>query len=290
MIRKRRLPSFTTSWIAFVLVLFSVATFIPFYYVIAASFSHPHLVEEGKLLLLPKGFTLDAYMEILRNDKFVRSFQVTVSRTLLGLVVNLILQLTIAYALSKPYLPGRKYFMLYILITMLFNGGIIPTYLIVKNTGLIDTIWALVIPGAINAWNVILLRSFFEAVPTSLEESARMDGANDIRVFWSIYLPLSLPAVSTIGLFVAVFHWNSFMDAVIYLNSYDLQVLQIYLRDMVVMQEVQALLGDSNFDGSVSSLSLRTASVFLSTLPIVLLYPFIQKYFIKGVMIGAVKG
>ncbi|WP_127581659.1 carbohydrate ABC transporter permease [Paenibacillus koleovorans] len=290
MLTKSRLPSFTSSWITVFLLLFSVLSFIPFYYVIIASFSNPHLVEEGKLMLLPRGFTLDAYGEILRNDKFINSFKVTVERTLLGTVVNLALQLTIAYALSKAYLPGRRLFMLYIIITLLFHGGIIPTYLIVKNTGLIDTIWALVIPGAINTWNVILLRSFFESVPSSLEESAKMDGANDIYIFWKIYLPLSLPAVSTIGLFIAVTHWNSFMDAVIYLNSYDLQVMQIYLRDMVVRQEMQALLGDSNFDGNVSSLSLRTASIFLSTLPILLLYPFIQKYFIKGVMIGAVKG
>ncbi|MCU6708420.1 carbohydrate ABC transporter permease [Paenibacillus sp. J5C_2022] len=270
--------------------MFSIASFIPFYYVIVASFSNPDLVEEGKLMLFPKGFTIDAYVEILKNDKFINSFIVTIERTLLGTVLNLALQLTIAYSLSKSYLPGRRLFLIFIIITLLFNGGIVPTYLIVKNTGLIDTIWALVIPSAISTWNVILLRSFFESVPSSLEESARTDGANDIYIFWRIYLPLSLPAVSTIGLFIAVNHWNSFMDAVIYLNSYDLQVLQVYLRDMVVRQEVQALLGDSTFDGNVSSLSLRTASIFLSALPVLLLYPFIQKYFIKGVMIGAVKG
>ncbi|WP_207952879.1 carbohydrate ABC transporter permease [Paenibacillus agricola] len=278
-------------FIGALLTLFALFTFLPFYYVILASVSDPKLITEGELMLYPKGFNLSAYAMILENQKFLHSFMVTITRTTLGLAINLILQLTLAYGLSRSYLPGRKFFMLYIILTMMFNGGIVPTFLIVKATGLMDTIWALVIPAAISTWNVILLRSFFENVPDSLEESARIDGANDLYIFWKIYLPLSLPAIMTIGLFIAVHHWNAFMDAVIYTNSESLQVMQLFLRDMVIHMEMSALMGDmSSVKNDVSSLSLRTASIFLASLPIILAYPFIQRFFIKGVMIGAVKG
>ncbi|MEK3721349.1 carbohydrate ABC transporter permease [Paenibacillus sp. FSL H8-0034] len=273
-----------------VLVLFAIMTFFPFYYVILASVSNSDLITEGELLLIPRGFNLEAYSLILANNQFIQSFLVTITRTVLGLAVNLCLQLTIAYALSKTYLPGRKWFMIYIIITMMFNGGIVPSFLIVKATGLMDTIWALVIPTAISTWNVILLRTFFENVPDSLEESAKIDGANDFTIFLKIYLPLSLPSIMTIGLFIAVHHWNSFMDAVIYTSSSDLKVMQLFLRDMVIQNEMAALLGDMSAMSHVSSLSLRTAAIFLSALPILIVYPFIQRFFVKGVMVGAVKG
>ncbi|UQZ82486.1 Inner membrane ABC transporter permease protein YcjP [Paenibacillus konkukensis] len=276
--------------IGLVLLAFAVLTFLPFYYVVLTSISDPLLVREGQLLLWPKGFDLTAYQIILHNDRFVTSFINTINRTFLGITTNLALQLSFAYALSKRYLPGQKLFMLYIIITMLFNGGIIPTYLIVKGTGLIDTIWALVIPSAISTWNVILLKSFFENVPASLEESAKIDGANDWTIFYRIYLPLSTASVATIGLFVAVHHWNTYMDAVVYINSTKLQVLQIFLRDMVVQLEMAAVLGDVGTLDNTSSLSVRTASIFLVALPVIIVYPFIQRYFVKGVMLGAVKG
>jgi putative aldouronate transport system permease protein len=273
-----------------ILLVFAVITFMPFYYVILTSISDPHLVREGQLILWPKGFDLTAYSIILDNDRFITSFVNTINRTVIGVVSNLALQLTFAYVLSKRYLPGQKLLMLYIIITMLFHGGIIPTYLIVKATGLINTIWALVIPTAISTWNVILLKSFFENIPDSLEESAKIDGANDWTIFYKIYVPLSTASVATIGLFIAVTHWNSYMDAVIYINSTKLQVLQIFLRDMVVQMEMATVLGDMGVLNDTSSLSVRTASIFLVALPIIIVYPFIQKYFVKGVMLGAVKG
>jgi putative aldouronate transport system permease protein len=274
-----------------VLILFGLITFIPFYYVLVASLSNPDLISDGELMLLPRGFTLEAYKTLVLNDKFLSAFYVTVARTTLGTLVNLILQCSFAYALSKKYLPGRKFFMLFIIVTMMFNGGIIPTYLIVKATGLIDTIWALIIPGAISTWNIILLRSFFENVPESLEESARMDGANDIYILITIILPLSMPVIATIALFSAVGHWNSFLDAVIYTNSPNLQVLQIFLRNMVVQLQNIMANGDAvAMNKGVSSLTLRSAAIFASSLPIIIVYPFIQKHFMKGVMLGAVKG
>lgn len=274
-----------------VLILFGLVTFIPFYYVLVASLSNPDLIADGELMLLPRGFTLEAYKTLLLNDKFLSAFYVTLTRTTMGTLVNLILQCSFAYSLSKKYLPGRKFFMLFIIVTLMFNGGIIPTYLIVKATGLIDTIWALIIPGAISTWNIILLRSFFENVPESLEESARMDGANDIYILIKIILPLSMPAIATIALFSAVGHWNSFLDAVIYTNSPKLQVLQIFLRNMVVQLQNIMANGDSvTINKGVSSLTLRSAAIFASSLPIIMVYPFIQKHFMKGVMLGAVKG
>lgn len=272
------------------LILFSIMTFMPFYYVILASFSDPQLLKEGQLMLWPKGFDLTAYKIILNNAQFITAFKNTLLRTILGIALNLTLQLCFAYALSKRYLPGRKFFMIYIIITMLFNGGIIPTYLVVKGTGLIDTIWALIIPTAMSTWNIILLRSFFENVPDSMEESAKIDGANDLTIFFRIYLPLSMASVATIGLFIAVMHWNTYMDAVIYINSSSKQVLQIFLRDMVVQLEMATLLGDMGVMNETSSLNVRTASIFLVALPIIIVYPFIQKYFVKGVMLGSVKG
>ncbi len=273
-----------------ILIVFAFFTFMPFYYVVLTSISNPDLIRNGELLLWPKGFDLNAYSIILNNERFITAFSNTIVRTVLGIVINLTLQLSFAYALSKAYLPGRKFFMLFMIITMLFNGGIIPTYLIVKGTGLIDTVWALIIPAAISTWNVILLRSFFENVPASMEESAKMDGANDFTIFTKIYIPLSTASIATIGLFIAVHHWNTYMDAVIYINSADKQVLQIFLRDMVVQMEMASLLGDTGVLSKTSSLSVRTASIFLVSLPIIIVYPFIQRFFVKGVMLGAVKG
>jgi putative aldouronate transport system permease protein len=228
---------------------------------------------------------------ILENDRFIYAFFTTITRTVLGLAINLSLTLMLAYSLSKKYLPGRRFFMVYIIITMLFNGGIIPAYLIVRSTGLLDTIWALVIPAAISTFNVILLRSFFEGVPESLEESAKIDGANDLFIFVRIYLPLSMAAVATIGLFIGVYHWNQFMDAVIYVHSPELKVLQIFLRDMVIQLEIASLMGDIGaINQKTTGLSVRMAAGILVALPIIIIYPFIQKYFVKGVMLGSVKG
>ncbi|MDR1542705.1 MAG: carbohydrate ABC transporter permease [Clostridiales bacterium] len=277
-------------FIIIVLLAVAITAVIPIYYVIMTSLSQPSLVRQGELLLLPRGFTLDSYGMILKNGRFLNSFKVTLIRTLSGTALNLAMQSTFAYGLSKRYLPGRKFFMIFVVITMMFNGGIIPTYLVVRQTKIINTIFALLVPSAISAWNVIVLKSFFENIPESLEESARIDGANPFVIFARIVLPLSTPVLATIGLFAAVTHWNAFMDAIIYINKESLEVLQIYLRDMVLQFEVQSVMGDAMSLGDVSSLSLQTSAIFVSTIPMLLAYPFIQKHFVTGMMIGAVKG
>ena len=272
------------------LLLMAFICLVPYYYVIVTSFSDSRLIFEGELILFPRGFTLKSYEHLMNNQRFWECFRVTVLRTLLGTAFNLVFQCVFAYPLSRRYLPGRKFFMMFIVVTMVFNGGIIPTYIVVKETGLIDSIWALIIPNLISTWNVIILRSFFENLPASMEESAKMDGANDFVVFLRIMLPLSMPVLSTIPLFAAVPHWNSFMDAVIYLTSYQLQVLQVFLRDMVLQLEMASFFGDMIMPDQVSSLSLRNASIFLASIPIIVVYPFLQRFFVKGVMVGAVKG
>lgn len=272
-----------------VLVVIVFICILPFYYVVVVSLSEPILVKEGQITLFPIGFSLKAYEVILKQNKFFNAFKVSVFRTCIGLVINLALQCTMAYALSKKYIRGRKFLMLFVVFTILFNAGIIPTYLVVKYTGLMNSLWALVIPDAISAWNVLILVSFFSNIPESIEESAKIDGANDILVFIKLVLPLSIPAVSTIGLFIAVRHWNSLMDGVIYINKTSLKPLQVYLMD-IVMRSERYDMSDNALEEALPSLSFQTAAIFSSTLPILLGYPFIQKYFSKGIMIGAIKG
>jgi putative aldouronate transport system permease protein len=278
------------SAIGLLLIIFAFVALIPFYYSVMASLSNPKLVFEGELILFPRGFTLAAYDKILQNHQFLTSFRNTVLRTVIGTAFNLTIQTSIAYALSRKYLPGRKFVMMFIIFSMMFNPGVIPTYMVVKATGLINTLAALIIPCAVSTWNVILLRNFFEAIPDSVEESAKIDGANDLKILVFIVLPLSVPSLATIGLFAAVMHWNSFMDAVIYVSEQSSQVLQVFLRDMIVRLQSAYMFGDPLLLTDVSSLSLRTASVVVATLPIVAVYPFIQRHFVHGVMVGAVKG
>ena len=272
------------------LIIFALITFIPFYTVIMASISDPRLVRTGELLLWPRGFSTTAYYTILNDSTFISAFTTTVIRAVLGTIIGLTLQTTIAYVVSRRYLPGHKVIMIFILIPLLFNAGIIPNFLLVRNIGLVNTIWALVIPNAISTWNVIVLKAFFENIPDSLEEAAKIDGANDFMIFIRIVLPLSKAALATITLFCAVFHWNSFMDAIIYLPSGHITVLQLFLRDLIIQFSNVFLMGDAVIPDDLSSLSLRSAAVVVSCIPIILVYPFIQKYFMKGIMIGAVKG
>ena len=272
------------------LLLFAAITFLPFYSVIMASISNPKLVRTGELLILPRGFTPTAYVTILKDAKFTRAFITTMTRTLLGTAINLVLQTSIAYVVSRRYLPGQKALMLFILIPMLFNAGIIPNFLLIRDLKLINTLWALLLPNAISTWNVIVLKSFFENIPDSLVESAKIDGANDIFIFMRIVLPLSKAALATITLFCAVTHWNAFMDVVIYQPSGNITVLQLFLRDLILQFSNIFLMGDAVIPDDLSSLSLRSAAVIVSTIPIIIVYPFIQKYFMKGIMIGAIKG
>lgn len=272
-----------------ILLFIALICIIPFYYVIVVSFSNPQLVREGQVLLAPRGFSLKAYEMVLRQNIFFNAFKVTTIRTILGTFLNLFLQCTMAYALSKKRLRGRNIYIFMVLFTMIFNGGMIPTYLVVRYTGLIDTLWSLIIPNMINAWNVIILVNFFSSIPDSIEESASIDGANDIIIFFKLIIPLSIPGIATIALFIAVYHWNNLMDGVLYINTSNLKPLQVYLRDLVMRSQMQDMYQDTG-EQDIPSLTIQTAAIFASTFPILVVYPFIQKYFVKGIMVGAIKG
>ena len=275
--------------ILFFLIIFAFLCILPFYYVITISFSDPALVREGSLILYPKGFNIKAYEIILRDAKFFQSFRISVMRTIIGSAIAIIVQSMFAYGLSRTHLVGKKVFKFFIIFAILFNGGIIPSFLIVRYTGIFDTIWALIIPIAMSPWNVIILASFFESLPSTLEESATIDGANDFTIFFRIAIPLSGAAIGTILLFISVNHWNALMDAVIYINNTRLKPLQTYLMDLVVRSMMMNTFANPT-EMEIPAISIQTAAIFASTVPILVVYPFLQKYFVKGIMIGAIKG
>ncbi|OAS14401.1 carbohydrate ABC transporter permease [Paenibacillus oryzisoli] len=272
-----------------VLVVFSLLALAPFLHIVAQSFSNQQAVISGIVGFWPIGWNIDAYKNVLKDTAFINAFSVSVNRTVIGTLLSVGLTSLLAYPLSKSYILGRQWIQFMIVFTMLFSGGLIPTYLVVKEAGLIDTFWALIIPGAISAFNVIIMRSFFQSVPIELEESARMDGCSNIGILFRIVLPLSMPVIATIALFHGVAHWNSFFDAVLYLNKRDLHPLQMYLRDLILSNETN-LETRAMEKNSAAIESLKAAALIVSTLPIVMVYPFLQRYFVKGVLIGSVKG
>ncbi len=281
--------SITSILIGVFLLLFAIVCIMPFYYVITISFSNPNLVREGQLLLYPKGFSVKAYQMIFRDNKFYQSFLISILRTGIGSLLGIAVQSLFAYAISRTHLWGRKTFKGMVLFAILFNGGIVPTYLVVAYTGIFDTLWALLLPIAMSPWNVMVLTSFFSSLPASLEESAKIDGAHDFTIFTRIAVPLSGSALATILLFIAVSHWNTLMDAVIFINNSKLKPLQAYLVDLVMRASTQNMYAVPS-EQDIPTLSIQTAAIFASALPILLVYPFVQKYFVKGVMLGAVKG
>lgn len=269
-----------------------IVTAFPFLYIIVVSLIDPKdYLAYG--ITFPKRITLYNYRVLLGGgSKILASFGLTIYLTVVGTAVNILMTSSLAYSLSKKYLPWRNFFTLLIFFTMLFGGGMIPTYLLVKSLGMLDRLTALIIPGAISAWNLFIMRNFFMAIPESLEESAKIDGANDIVVFLKIILPLSLPIIATIGLFYAVGHWNQWFTALLYITTPKKFPLQLVLRDII--QNSSSPIDPSLAHQANGMLPpgdiLRMASIVVATLPILFVYPFLQKYFVKGIMIGSVKG
>ena len=263
----------------------------PFLNVLAYSLSGYNAVLSGKVTFYPIDFTLDAYREILGRTQIWISMRTTVIVTLLGTALSLVLTIFAAYALSRQDLPGRKVLTGFILFTMYFSGGLIPTFLVVKGVGLYDTLGALFIPQSINVFNFIVMRTFFRSLPESLEEAARIDGASYMQCLIKIVLPLSLPIIATTGLFYAVGYWNTYFDALIYIQDPDKYTLQLRLRSLLFGDELNN--SGASLEGlgtQVMSQSLKMATVAVSTVPILVVYPWLQKYFVKGVMVGSVKG
>ncbi|RKL65725.1 ABC transporter permease [Salipaludibacillus neizhouensis] len=268
----------------FLLTLVGLTTIMPFIYVVITSFS----ATPG---LIPKEFTLDAYRYIFSTDTFTNSLMVSIYITVLGTLINLVLTCLMAYSLSYKHLPGRNIILLCVLITMLFSGGMIPTYFVVKATGLINTLWALMIPNAISAFYLIILKNFFQQIPRELIEAAKIDGCHEIGLLFRIVLPLSLPAIAAFGLFYAVGLWNQYFNSIMYISDSDKWPVQVILRQVVIL--ASGGIGESSSMDSDSTVtyseSIKMATIVIATIPIIIVYPFLQKHFAKGVLIGSVK-
>lgn len=274
------------------LLLFALITVIPFIYVIAGSFATQKELLLRGFILFPTEFTFDAYKYIFSTPTLVRSLLVTVYITVAGTLINIFFTCLMAYPLARKDMDFRKPILMLVVFTMLFSGGMIPTFLVVKDLGMIDTYWSLLIPGAISAFNLIIIRNFFQQLPDGLEESAKIDGCNDLGIFLKIVLPLSMPAIATFSLFYAVGHWNTFFSAVLYINDNTKWPIQILLRQIVIL--ASGGIGDSTVMEAdyvtPPDQAVKMAVIVVSTLPILLVYPFLQKHFAKGVLLGSVKG
>ncbi|MEO2258634.1 carbohydrate ABC transporter permease [Paenibacillus amylolyticus] len=274
------------------LTIFALLTALPFVYVIAGSFATQKELLLRGFILFPTEFSLDAYKYIFSTPALIKSLLVTIFITVFGTLINIFLTCLMAYPLARKDMDFRKPILMLIVFTMLFSGGMIPTFLVVKQLGMINTYWSLLIPGAISAFNLIIIRNFFQQLPESLEESAKIDGCNDLSVFFRIVLPLSMPAIATFSLFYAVGHWNTYFSAVLYINDNTKWPIQVLLRQFVIL--ASGGIGDSTaMDADYVSppeQSIKMAVIVVSTLPILLVYPFLQKHFAKGVLLGSVKG
>ena len=270
------------------LVLVALVTIIPFLQVVTISMSPPEVVASYGLHLFPTKIDMEGYRSIFKYKLLWSSYYNTIVRTALGTGLSMVLYIVGAYPLSKRYLPNRRFWMFFVIFTMYFSGGMIPSYLLINNwLKLSNTLWALILPPAMSAYNLIIVRNFFESIPDSLEESARIDGARETTVLFRIVVPLSKPVLATVALWCMVSHWNAWYDCMLYIRDDARYVLQYTLQRILLDGQVQDL---DNIGAKVNTETMKMASIVVSILPIMVVYPFVQKYFTSGVMIGAVKG
>lgn len=268
-----------------VLFLVAVVCIFPLLYVISVSLTPmSEVLKNGGFIVIPRSITFESYKAIFQQKALPKAMAVTVFVTITGTTINMIFTTLMAYSLSKKDLPGRKPIISLVIFTMIFSGGTIPTYLLIKQLGMIGTYWSLLLPGAISTYNMLVMKAFFEGLPNEMFESSRIDGAGEFRILWQIAIPLSKPVIMTVILFYAVGHWETYYAAIMYLPDQDMQTLQVVLRRMLTPNT------EMSADVVVPTMSLQMAAVIFSSLPIVVLYPFVQKYFTKGMMLGAVKG
>jgi putative aldouronate transport system permease protein len=276
---------------AFLILFFtilSVAMIYPFLHVLSISLSTAREALRPGLHFFPHDISLYAWKKVFTTNTVWLAFGNTVFRTVMGTFLSLIAMSLAAYPLSRKYLPHRSFYMTFIIITMFFSGGLIPSYLLIKSLGLVDSRWVLIIPGLISTYSMFILRNFYMGIPSELEDSAKMDGANDIRILFSVIIPLSKPVLATLALWSAVGHWNAWFDALIYLQDPDKIVLQTYLRRLVITAEGDPILPLRTPD--MEPETVKAAVIMFTALPILILYPFLQRYFVKGVMVGSLKG
>lgn len=275
-------------------IILGLTTLFPFVNLIAKSFSSESAVIAGKVTLIPIEFQTGTYKFVLGNPQFINSFKISVIITVLGTVTGLVMTVITAYPLSKTRLRGRKPLLLFFVFAMIFNGGLIPTYLVMNYLGLINNFWVLILPSMVNVYNMLIMKNYFEALPDSIEESAKMDGASNITILLKIIIPLSKPVLATIALFFAVSHWNSYYNAMIYITKPEMKPLQLYLKELV--QSTKNVLDQAGYNPDIEGAmnatpeAVQAASIITATVPIIIIYPFLQKYFVKGVLVGSVKG
>jgi putative aldouronate transport system permease protein len=271
-----------------ILIFIAFITFYPVLYIVSVSFSDTTSIVQNKVRFFPKGFNLEAYKFILQDVRIPKAYLNTIIYTAAGTLVNVLMTAFGAYPLSKKGFFGKKFFTAAIVFTMFFNGGMIPNYIIVQKLGLIDTIWALIIPNAIWTMELLILKGFYESIPPALYESAIVDGASEYKILFKIMLPLSKAALASIALFYFMGHWNSFFIPLIYLNDAKKFPLQLVLREMLIFDTAK----ESNLidQSTMTPEAMKNATIFVSMIPVLIIYPFAQKYFVKGVMVGSVKG
>ncbi|OZQ63314.1 sugar ABC transporter permease [Paenibacillus sp. VTT E-133280] len=265
---------------------------LPLIYVVIASFMDPSVLLSKGLSFNLSDWSLEGYKKILSNPAMIRGFGNSVLYSVSFAMITVLVSICAGYALSDERLKGKGFFMTLFIITMFFGGGLIPTYLLVKNLGLLDTVWAVIIPGAVNVWNIILSRTFFKGVPNEMKEAANVDGASEMRIFFSVVLPLSKPIVFVLALYAFVGQWNSYFDAMIYLDNPNLHPLQLVLRSILIQNQVDpGMISDQLAMAEMKRLSeiIKYAAIVVSSLPLIVMYPFFQKYFEKGVMVGSLK-
>lgn len=274
---------------ATILIILALVTVLPFIHVVGSSFATGAEIAEKRFLLFPTKFTLSAYKYIFSTNTIVKSLSVSIFVTVVGTIWSMFISVLTAYGLSRKDLVGRRAINFFIVFTMLFNGGLIPTFIVVQQTGLLDSLASLIIPVSINVFNMIILRTFFRNLPDSLEESAKIDGASDFGILFRIVLPLSLPAIATISLFYAVTYWNTYMHAILYLSDAAKWPVQVLLRQIVVLATGMAYDSAEYTDVAPPSQSVKMAVIVVATLPILIVYPFLQRHFAQGALLGSVK-
>lgn len=300
LIKETRGDKLFLGFVYFFLFLALVVVLYPLIYIVSASISNPHMVNSGEMWLLPKGITLEGYKTLLGNNSIWRGYANTIYYTVLGTSINLIVTLPCAYALSRDDFYGRRAFTNFMIVTMFLSGGLIPSYLLIRSLGMLNTVWALVIPGAVSVYNVVVTRTFFQStIPREMEEAAIVDGCSDFRLFMQIVLPLSTPIIAVLALFYGVGHWNSFFSALIYLSDKSMYPLQMVLREILILQDMSSNTVGSNVTAEVANMLyskqqlaavIKYGVMIVSSLPVIMVYPFLQKYFVKGMMVGSIKG
>ncbi len=276
------------------LTIMLLAILYPLYFIVIASVSNPDRIFAGDVWLYPLEVTFEGYTRIFQDGKIWIGYKNTIIYTVIGTILNVSLTLTAAYALSRKDFYGRNFFMIMFVFTMFFSGGLIPTYLIVQNLGMVNTMWAMIIPKAVAIWNIIVARTFFQAtIPNEMLEAAKVDGCSNTKFFLKIVLPLSKPIIAVMVLFYAVGHWNSYFDALVYLNNESLYPLQLILRNILIQNEAAAtMVSDLDSVAAQQRIAdlIKYGVIIVGSLPLLIVYPFIQKYFVQGVMIGGIKG